>query len=131
MGFRVPSFNLTCRIWDRAAVPAGPVITANLGAFRIQDVPCQLRGPQRVWAGEDAANFWVAVVEILFPPATDVRDWFSWDGVAMTGADLVECPQGSEVYYTLVAVYDVAKGFANEYRVGQAYKQPRCPVPMP
>lgn len=106
------------------------MITANLGVSRL-DTPCQLRGPQKVWAGEDSANFWVAVVEVLFPKATDLRDWFSYDGVALTGADLIEVPLGSAIYYTIVAVYDTAKGFGNEYRVGMAYKQPYCPVPMP
>ncbi len=131
MGFRVPSLNLTCKVWSRVNVPAGPVITANLGAFRLSDVPCQLRGPTRQWFGEDSANFWAAVVEVCVPAGTDLRDWFSFDGVAVTGADLIECPQGSAVYYTIVAVYDIAKGFGNEYRVGIAYKQPYCPIPMP
>lgn len=131
MGFRLPSFNLTCRIWSRTAVPAGPVITANLGPHRIQDVPCQLKQPNRSFGGEDALTFWVAVPEIVFPPLTDVRDNFSWDGVAINRPDLIECPQDSEVYYTAVAVYDVAKGFANEYRLVIAYKNARTPIPMP
>lgn len=130
MGFRVPSFNLMCRVWSRAAVPAGPVITANLGASRV-DYSCQLRGPGKTFFGQNNLGFWEEVVEVAFPPLTDVRDWFSFDGVVLTGADLVEVPIGSQVYYTIVAVYDVAKGFANEYRVGIAYKQPYCPVPMP
>lgn len=130
-GYRIPTFNLVCKVWSRSAVPPGPVNTATLGAFRIDNVPCQLRGPQRVWAGEDSANFWAAVIEICFPKLTDVRDNFSWDGASLAMPDLIECPQGSQVYYTCVAVYDVGKGFANEYRIAVAYKNGRCPIPMP
>lgn len=131
MGFRTPSFILLCRFWSRSAVPAGPVITANLGPPRLTGVHCQLRAPGKLSTAQDELNYWIFGCELLLPAGTDVRDNFSWDGVAMNKPDLVEVPEGSERYYTIVQVDDVAKGFPNEYRFAMVFKNGRWPIPAP
>lgn len=130
MGFRVPTFNIQCRVWSRSAVPAGPVITANLGADRGR-LDCQLRAAGKQSTGQDEPHVLVFLWMLLLPAGSDIRDWASWDGVAIDQPDLVEVPVGSERYYTVAQVDDVAKGFANEYRVAFIVKNAYWPIPAP
>lgn len=131
MGFRVPSFNLTCNIWSRASVPAGPVDVTTLPPPRIADQECQLRAPGKMSTAQDEANFWIFCPMLLLPAGTDVRDDFSWDGVAMNKPDFIEVPVGSGRGYTVVMVDDVGKGFANEYRFAFIMKNAHWPIPAP
>ncbi len=70
---------------------------------------------------------------IYMPKGTDVRpSWTAAEG------DTVECPAGTGRYYTVLDVDDVAKGFANEFRValvgvngGSAGLVTIWPMPIP
>lgn len=130
MGFRVPSFNLECRVWSRADVPPGPVTIATLPAARFKPV-CQLRGAGKQSTAQDEDTYWSFSAVLLLQAGTDIRDRFSWDGVTMDQPDFVEVPEGSGRGYTVVYVDDVAKGFANEYRYAFIFKNPYWPIPAP
>ena len=129
MGFRVPTFNLVCNVWSRADVPAGPVDIGTLPAPRIADLACQLRNWGKLSTGQDELNYWIFGSELLVEAGTDLRDNFSWDGVAINKPDFVEVPAGSGRGYTIVQVDDVAKGFPNEYRVAIIFKNAKWPIP--
>lgn len=131
MGFRVPSFNLTCNVWSRGDVPAGPVDIGALPAPRIADLGCQLRASGKLSTAQDEAHWWVFSAVLLVPAGTDLRDDFSWDGVAINKPDFVEVPAGSGRGYTVVGVDDVGKGFANEYRTAVIMKNAKWPIPAP
>jgi len=117
MALRLPTFNLGCDIW-RAANPT----------FNPPDVitTCQLRAGNHVYTGTDPdqinAPFW----EILLPALTDIRD-----RISPGGADIAEVPAGSGRYYKVQHVDDVAKGFANEYRLAHVSKFGVWPSPIP
>lgn len=131
MPFRVPTFNLTCNVWSRASVPTGPVDISTLPPPRIAGLACQLRAPGKLSTAQDELNYWIFAAELLVPAGTDLRDNFSWDGVAINKPDFVEVPAGSGRGYTVVAVDDVGKGFSNEHRFAFIFKNPKWPIPAP
>jgi hypothetical protein len=103
MPFRTPTLNLVCNIWHAQVFPPG----------RPPDLspPCQLRLLKT--AAVQSVNFGAGMeIALALAALTDVRaDTFH-------GAlDLCECPAGSGRFYIVVGVEDVAKGFANEYRL--------------
>jgi hypothetical protein len=130
MGFRVPSFNLLCRIWNRSDVPAGNINAFDLPDPRVTDQPCQLRAPGKLSTSQDANTFWIFGPTLLLPLLTDIRDSFTESdvAVALTGPDLVEVPQGSGWIYTVVYVDDAALGFANAYRFAFLQKNAFTPA---
>lgn len=107
MGFTLPTFNLRCNIYT------GPWATK---ALRIPDQQCNL-----AWGKRGNVLFFVNTdlelgaaspgMIILLPARTDIRCWL-WYGTD----DLVECPSGSGRWYSVAAIDDIGKGFANEHR---------------
>jgi len=107
MPYRVPEFNLLCDVYD------GPFPTK---ALRIHNLPCNLSLGKRVYQNSTYAGFpdfvGGASQTLLVSKGTDLR-------AAMCGvpSDLIELPPGSGVWYDVVDVSDVGKGFDNEFRV--------------
>lgn len=106
MAFSVPTFNLTCNIFD------GPWLTRVL---RLTS-PCNLAYGRRVTQlfGTDPQTDVSTgnAMQLLLPASTDIRD-FSNAAIS----DCVECPAGSGRWYGVSMVDDVGKGFDNEYRL--------------
>jgi len=118
MAYRLPTFNLTCNVWRHSHPTSGPPDGS---------VQCQLRGAAKnvmtpASSTFDSQFYW----ELLVPALTDIRDI-----TASTGSDRVEVPAGSSRFYNVVWADDVAKGFANEYRVCFITKRPPWPTPTP
>jgi hypothetical protein len=104
MGYRVPSMPITANIWRGGApLPVGPpqIVTK-----------CQLR------LIKDAFIISASVVPynnrslLILPKGTDIRSLQP----GPLPADFVEVPAGTGIYWNVLTVGDVAKGFANEYR---------------
>lgn len=117
MAYTLPVFNLVARIWGQASGP--PPIHA---APRLT-VSCQLRFPIRSAWFIQTATF---PMLCMLPPLTDVRMDPSTDL-----ADWMEIPAASGRWYTVVAVDDIAKGFANEHRVALVQLFQPVPIPLP
>lgn len=132
MGYRLPTFNLMCRIWRQttwnAAYPPGPIPPPDVTSA------CNLTyGEKTSLAG--IAN----TMYLLLPKGTDVRDGFK-EQIGVGGNDVVEVPSGSGEYYLVSDVGDVGKGFPNEYRCASIFtilngiggvQLPAWPVPYP
>jgi hypothetical protein len=110
MAFTVPTFNLTCNVFT------GPWLTKSL---RIADLGCNLAiGRRAQQLGNDYFIFSVGGAEfgltafLLVPAGSDVRS--QSNGLV---EDIVEVPAGSGRWYQCPAWEDMAKGFANEYRM--------------
>lgn len=134
MPFTVPSFPITCDLYDGGVIPL---------VLREASVPCNLGMGRRVYmtygslfGGDEVSG--VNPV-LLLPAFTDIRDMGC--GVPQ---DVVEVPSGSGRYYEVTGVDDVGKGFANEFRVAalvKAYDKPGVlpwsgsgiywPIPIP
>jgi len=112
MAFRLPTFNLTCNIYPMNA-PNIPDIPLN--PPRIADQICQLTYGRRVnvasTGGTDEAGVPLQSMNLLLPAGVDIRG--PQDTVS---ADMVEVPAGSQRWYWVIFVDDVAKGFGNEHR---------------
>lgn len=131
MSFTVPTFNLTCEVWN------GPWATKTL---RLHLLPCNLamgrRIQQQLSAGFDSPFGWAAP-SLLVPALSDIRDEYCGGD-----SDLVEVPTGSGRWYDVSMVDDVGKGFPNEYRLAALRKVSgsvypgnfgtmRWPIPIP
>lgn len=132
MSFRKPTFNLTCNIW-RAA---GGLVYA---APDVAGAKCNLSPGKRVLliaTGGGPVISSAGQMELLLDTGTDIRA--AWNGGS---PDWVEVPAGSKRIYAVTFVDDVAKGFANEYRIaliewsldgGSMFTVPFAfPVPLP
>ncbi len=122
MAYKLPNFNLTCRI-----IQAG-----GLGPFPLAGgvvVPCQLRLMKTGLVAASGVSGTVSLL-LLVPKGTDIRPAHSG-----ANADAVEIPNGSGLYYGVVTVYDMAKGFPNECRVAAVFLETSKPnavvYPMP
>lgn len=104
MAFSVPTFNLTVDIYT------GPYP----GLLRLSS-PCNLAMGRRIQLFNEGASptldGYGSIPSLLLPKLTDIRD--QTNGIA---ADYVEVPAGSQRWYLVGLVDDVAKGFTNEYR---------------
>jgi len=121
--FTTPTFNLPVNIWRyQFPPPAGlpdVVTVANLQSFkRTQN-----------WLPDSTflPSVYCSMAYLLLPAGTDVQS----TAENPLGGDTVECPAGSGRFYGVWHVDDVAKGFANEYRVAVLQKYPGWPVPIP
>lgn len=112
MGYRVPTFNLTCNISappfaNNPAIPAMP--------YRLSGVACQLTHGRRVNVRllSSPLNFKYMGqgMSLLVAKGTDIRG-----PQDTTSLDMVEVPAGSGRWYFVDGVDDVGKGFTNEYR---------------
>lgn len=122
MAFRVPTFNLAVNIWNVLValppVPAPDVITVGQLAWD------SVGG--RMFLPRAAATRPTHSLALRLPFGTDVRYATMTGGVDST----VEVPAGSGRYYVVYVVDDVAKGFANEYRVAMV-SPVAAPSPLP
>jgi len=112
MAFTVPNFNLVCAIYT------GPY--DSRGLHRLVS-PCNLafgRRTQQDFNDPTAFGFGPARPTLLLPAGTDIRDISQ----NVASADIVEVPSSSGRWYVVNLVDDVAKGFANEYRVAALSK---------
>jgi hypothetical protein len=115
VAFRLPTFNLLCRIWRDHAPPFPP-------AAAFIPSPCQLRP---IKAALQQSSLGSATTLLLVPALTDIR------GPQIgSNADIVEAPTGSGRFYRPLVVEDVAKGFPNEYRAA-TLAQAQWPFPTP
>ncbi len=109
MPYRLPTFNLMCRIrrFIAGPYPPGGPVAGSVAS------PCQLtyaRYPgQVIFTGNQMPR-----ILIKLPALTDIRQIGTGNGVP--NGDLVEVPLGSGLWYVVISVFDVAKGFPNEYR---------------
>jgi hypothetical protein len=108
MAFRLPAMPLTVNIWR---------VSGTGGNYAAPDVSClcNLTPGKRIMVASPqvlAATKVAITMELLLPPLTDIRS--AWNGLQ---SDLVEVPAGSKRFYGVDDVDDVAKGFANEYRI--------------
>lgn len=139
MSFVVPSMPLLCAVW-RAWAPS----TDKYIAPQLSNIACNLSQGRRaldVTSEPTKTIFGVTcyglVSEIMVPRLTDIRAWVSTPVLQ----DLIEVPQGSKRLYSVLAVDDVGKGFANEYRLVLACRVQQAmvfqdttvqvPVPLP
>lgn len=116
MSYAAPTFNLSCNIWYGAGVipPSGDP--------DVSDQRCQLRMLKTVFG--TLANTQTTRMFLLLPARTDINGRISGAGYL---GDVVEVPADTGRYYQVNAVDDVARGFANEYRV--AVIQQRGDIP--
>lgn len=112
MAYTVPAFNLLCNIGQ----PVTPRTNQVPAVWRLLNVPCVLAYGRRVAVAPlgvlNSQAFSGGGSTLLLPKLTDVRgqqDNTSWD--------MVECPPGTNRFYSVCHVDDVGKGFANEHRV--------------
>ena len=112
MGFKLPTFNLTCNISqpdvvDTVGIPDEP--------YRIYGQPCQLTYGRRVQVtatgGTAEVGVLVLTMNLLLPAKVDIRG--PQDVVTF---DMVEVPAGSGRWYQVTGVDDIGKGFSNEHR---------------
>lgn len=115
---KAPKLPLMCNIWrGNNGPPAAPLLTPS----------CQL-----LWG---ATHTYVAVVpatvnttllrSLYLPMGTDIRPT-----QVPNAGDIVEVPAASGRFYTCVAVDDVAKGFANEFRLALIQPQGNWTFPI-
>lgn len=110
MPFRLPTFNLTANIWR---------YPSTMRNYATPDVVtlCNLTPGRRSFLGITTPSITTPaprlLMELLCPALTDIRPSLnvnpSWD--------LVEVPAGTFRWYSVVAVDDIGKGFANEHRI--------------
>lgn len=108
MSFSVPTFNLSCNIWQAPnAPPAAPDVTSV----------CNLAYGRRVNLGPVSEDFDAGtVMTLLLPPGVDIRS-----SAQSASSSWVEVPAGSLRYYATYGVDDVGKGFSNEHRAAILY----------
>lgn len=124
MAYRLPTFNLTAKIWtgpQGVLPPAGaPRLTAACALWIYKTgmllSPLQTAGT-------------IVVVCIKWPAGTDVRPLYGFNGGLVMSGDVVELPALSGRFYEIISVDDVARGYANQYRISFA-KQRQSPIPI-
>jgi len=116
MAYVVPSFPLVCNVWRRAIWPPPPF--AVIPPPTLANVSCQLRSPRDVNIFEFITQATPASLLLLVPAGTDIRNPAIGSANTILWPDIVEVGSGSNCWYFLWQVFDVAKGFANEYRAG-------------
>jgi len=125
MGFKAPTFNLKCDLFTSGTYPAGPP--------RLVDVDCQWRTVAKMngLSGTFGASFPTWFTELLMPKGTDVRFNVTALGVVDQQDTVVLKVTGGELYFETMYVYDVAKGFSNEYRIALVRTLWPWPIPIP
>lgn len=119
MGYTIPTFNLTCDIWT------GPWGTKSL---RMAAEPCAMAIGRRAAIALNALGPYTdsatSPVLLLFGAGTDVRDSAAYanPGTVEMRSDFIEFPIGSGAWYFVLGVWDVGKGWPNEYRVASIVK---------
>lgn len=112
MPYTVPPMPLPCNIWHNFDN------VTNLYAAPDVATMTNMAYGRRVTAATVSSSLvrQFPVTDFLFVAGLDVRPPTNGGF-----ADLIECPAGSTVFYTVIAVADSGKGFANEHRVAFAF----------
>ena len=111
MAFTLPNFNLSVDIYT------GPWTAKSL-RLSVMGNLAQGRRRMPVFVFEnDAPTIYTSTPQLLVPALTDIRD-----GSVGTDADIIDVPAGSGRWYSVVAVDDFGKGFANEHRYALLHK---------
>ena len=108
MSFTVPTFPLTCNVWDGPNPPVGPPRLSP---------DCNLAIGRRIFPGQSGFDNFSATEgtpQLLVPALTDIRDASC---VPAAGGDVIEVPAGTGRFYYVIYVDDVGKGFLNEHRL--------------
>lgn len=107
---KLPAMPLTCNVWHNGNTnPASPDISG---------LKCQLYVTAHLAVLAGALTSHPASCQFLYlPKGTDVRG-----ADTEPGPDIVQCPAGTNRWYQVTWVDDVAKGFANEFRVALIFK---------
>jgi len=121
-GFRVPTFNLQCDLYDNFPNPFTRPARAT--------VDCALAWGRRTnstaTGGTGIPGVQVNSIALILPALTDIRG----DQNASM-ADYVDVPAGSGRHYKVTHVDDVAKGYDNEYRIAILEQVYPWPTPIP
>lgn len=115
---KVPSLNLAVNVWQNfvGLFVQPPVILPTLITV------CNLSMGDKIY-GYTGAN---SQVYVGFAKATDVH-WNRAGG----GFDYLEVPAGSGMFYKILAVEDVGRGFPNEWRCSIVQHYGVSPDPLP
>jgi len=120
--FRKPTFNLTAEVYSQGDYPTNPP--------RLHLVPCQWRGIAKPTGTLEQQNLALSIfTEILFDAGTDIRGQFN--APAISEDTITISALGFAWPFTVFDIYNIGKGFTNEYRVAIVYKQGLWPVPVP
>jgi len=130
MAFKVPTMNLVCDIYTFGDYGINPP--------RITGLHCQWRTVAKLSSYGDVIGgfFSFLSTELIVPAGTDIRGYDENPAGSMDTAVLVgpipPLPAFAQpLPFQVSFVYDVAKGFTNEYRVGVINKVRPWPVPIP
>ena len=115
-----PGLNLSCNIWTSfVGVWVSPPVAAPT-----YTKPCALVQGERVYN-----NFGVGLTSfILVDKGVDVH--WARQGLG-AGVDYIECPAGSLMYYRILQVESVGRGYPNEYLQVHCDHWPPFPDPLP
>lgn len=97
MPFVLPDFHLLCDVYNSTT-------SGGLGTLRLHNVPCQL-----------VYSYRTQVLILKVAAKTDIRPRAAAPQVGYFG-DFVDVPAGTANYMSVNLVYDVARGYPNEYR---------------
>lgn len=111
MAFNVPTFNLTVEIFT------GPWLSKSSRGTVLGNLAQGKRLMPTLLLENSAPVNFTTTSELLLPAGTDVRD-----GSTGGPADIVEVPQGSGRWYSVLCVDDFGKGFLNEHRFALLHK---------
>jgi len=135
MAFRVPAMPVQVGLWRSAPAGGALLYSAPDATFFGNLSP----GKRVMVQPTVITNFNITSLpmELLCPKRTDIRA--KWNAIA---EDVVEVPFGSQRFYQVGFVDDVARNFANEYRIALIIFSPLgftfndvgplvVPVPLP
>lgn len=123
MAYRPPVFNLLADVYAHTEYPSGTP--------RLTDVEAQWRGvgkPTSVYSAT-AYDYFSVPTEILLPKGTDIRS--IWEEATNLYDVIKLYVDGGTLPFRVFDVYDVGKGFTNEYRVAVVVKLRPWPKPIP
>jgi hypothetical protein len=126
-----PTFNLAVNIWRWQATvpPSGPALITTVG---------NLTPGRRARIGFNSEEtgttpifgYLAGVQWLLLPMSTDIRaGWMI--GAGSSHSDIVQLPTYGGNYWGVIDVFDVARGFANEYRTAGLFPISPWALPIP
>jgi hypothetical protein len=120
MAFIVPAFPLLCNVWRGSG--SGGALLYNSPDLQVMGNLSPGRRTMLAFASQSPVIIpFLFMMELLLPKGTDIRVYIPPSG-ALTG-DIIECPAGTQRFYQVRVVDDIAKGFANEHRFVLMWQQ--------
>jgi len=121
MAFAIPTFNLSVNIWRAATGITNPPDVVTIGQLRV--TPRAIQG-QMDWESYQIPSDYDPIqlfsIFVCLPKLTDVRGP-QFDPTFGGVGDFLQVGT-REVWYKVMQVEDVAKGFDNEYRIAQLWQ---------